>query len=66
MTDFEIVHNRDDSRFETSVDGLTAVLLYRPEGSSIVFVSTRVPPPIEGRGIGSALARAGLKYARAQ
>ena len=66
MADIEIVHNVDASRFETGVDGLMAVLLYRLQDSRIVFVSTQVPPPLEGRGIGSALAHAGLEYAREQ
>ncbi len=31
----------------------------------IVFTHTGVPPALEGRGIGSALAKTGLEYARA-
>jgi uncharacterized protein len=34
------------------------------QDGSIVFPYTEVPEPIEGRGIGSALARAALDYAR--
>lgn len=59
----QITHNETGSRFETTVDGYRAVLLYRQEGGRIVFTSTQVPPAVERRGIGSALARAGLDYA---
>lgn len=64
MTEYQIVHNQNDRRFETTVDGQVAVLLYRLDDSRIAFTSAQVPPPIEGRGIGTALARAGLEYAR--
>jgi uncharacterized protein len=66
MTDIQVVHNRDAQRFETNVDGHVAVLLYRVEDGRMVFTSTQVPRAIEGRGIGSALTRAGLAYAREQ
>lgn len=66
MTDYQIEHNEKDNRFATTVDGEKAMLLYMRQPDRIVFVSTRVPPAIEGRGIGSALARAGLEYAREQ
>lgn len=65
MTEYEILHNEQDSRFQTTVEGHTARLLYRRDNGRIVFTSTQTPPPLEGRGIGSALARAGLDYARA-
>ncbi len=66
MTDYRIDHNENDSRFETTVDGHTAKLLYRCENGRIIFTSTQTPPAVEGRGIGSALARAGLDYASEQ
>ncbi len=64
MTEYQIVHNQNDRRFETTVDGQVAVLLYRLDDSRISCTSAQVPPPIEGSGIGTALARAGLEYAR--
>jgi predicted GNAT family acetyltransferase len=64
VTDYEITHNEAESRFETTVDGHTARLLYRMADGRIIFISTQVPSEIESRGIGSALARTGLEYAR--
>jgi predicted GNAT family acetyltransferase len=40
--------------------------VYHTEGDQIIFTHTGVPSALEGRGIGSALAKAGLEYARAQ
>lgn len=64
MTDYEIIHNEQENRFEITADGQLARLLYRIDAGRIVFTSTQTPPALEGRGIGSALARAGLDYAR--
>lgn len=52
--------------FETNVDGHVAVLNYKQDGRSITFLHTEVPQEIGGRGVGSALAKAGLEYAREQ
>jgi predicted GNAT family acetyltransferase len=64
MNDYSISHDVDGNRFEAEVDGESAVLLYKQLPDTIIFISTRVPPAIEGRGVGSALARTGLEYAR--
>jgi predicted GNAT family acetyltransferase len=58
-------HQAEEHRFAVVVDGETAELTYRTAGSQIIFNHTGVPPALEGRGIGSALAKAGLDYARA-
>jgi uncharacterized protein len=59
-----IINNSNGHRFETSVDGHVAVLNYKQDGGSITFIHTEVPEELAGRGVGSALAKAGLKYAR--
>jgi uncharacterized protein len=59
-----IINNSNGHRFETSVDGHVAVLNYKQDGRSITFIHTEVPAELAGRGVGSALAKAGLKYAR--
>jgi predicted GNAT family acetyltransferase len=64
MSTPEIVHNTASSRFEVRVGADLAVLDYILSNGRIVFVHTGVPPVLEGRGIGSQLARAGLEYAR--
>ena len=59
------MNNAAENQFESSTDGKVSVLEYRLEPGRIVFVHTEVPEEIEGRGIGSRLAREGLEYARA-
>jgi predicted GNAT family acetyltransferase len=51
-------------RYEASVDGTRAVLQYERRGDSITYLHTEVPERLEGRGIGSALARTALEDAR--
>ncbi|HMM41439.1 MAG TPA: GNAT family N-acetyltransferase [Thermomicrobiales bacterium] len=65
MTDLgPVVDNPTASRFELSVDGQMAVAEYQIAGTMIVFTHTEVPPSLEGRGVGSALARGALDAAR--
>ncbi len=61
-----VTHEPEKHRFAVVQDGETAELSYRggTEGQ-IVFTHTGVPSALEGRGIGGALAKAGLDYARA-
>lgn len=58
-----IVNNVAEQRYEAIVDGEVATLAYRLEPGRLVLVSTDVPPNLEGRGLGSALARAALQDA---
>jgi hypothetical protein len=59
-----VVHEPSFHRFRIELDGRSAVLTYRPQGATIVFVHTEVPAAMEGKGIGGQLAKAGLEYAR--
>lgn len=61
----EVVHETARSRFVLRSDGHEAVLEYQELSDKIVFTHTGVPGALEGRGIGAALARAGLDWARA-
>ncbi len=61
----EVVHLPEEDRFEIRLDGHVAELTYSLLGSTILFTHTGVPPALEGQGIGSKLAKAGLEYARA-
>jgi predicted GNAT family acetyltransferase len=63
-TDLNVQHNPDSSRFYIQSEDHTAVLEYIQQGDTITFTHTGVPSALEGRGIGSQLARAGLDYAR--
>jgi predicted GNAT family acetyltransferase len=59
-------NNQAEHRFElTAPDGAVAFAQYRLANGRIIFVHTEVPPSAEGQGFGSALAEAGLGYARA-
>lgn len=54
------------NRFEAEVDGRLAVADYVLGEGIITFTHTGVPSELEGRGVGSALVRAGLAAARSR
>jgi uncharacterized protein len=64
----EVVVRNDpaQSRFHTDVDGAGGQLDYRQDPGVITFLHTQVDDELEGQGVGSELARAGLDYAREQ
>jgi len=64
LDELQVVHLPEQERFEIRVDGYIAELTYSLIGSTILFKHTGVPSKLEGRGIGSKLAKAGLEYAR--
>lgn len=59
----KIINNTLKHRFETEVRAKTAFLNYRLGSNIITFTHTEVPPSLNGRGIGTALVKAGLDYA---
>jgi uncharacterized protein len=63
-TEPTVQHDKPHHRFMVSLDGATALLLYKEEGDTIYFIHTEVPLAMEGKGIGGQLAKAGLTYAR--
>ncbi len=58
------VQNIPAKRFEVQVGSALAELDYELNNDVILFTSTRVPAELEGRGIGSALVKTGLEFAR--
>jgi uncharacterized protein len=52
-------------RYELDVDGATAFVNYRRSPGVISLLHAEVPPALEGRGIGSAMARLVLEAVRA-
>jgi uncharacterized protein len=60
-------HEPDRSRFVVDLDGedQRATSSYQRDGDTMTLTSTHVPGSAEGRGVGSALARAALDHARA-
>ncbi len=61
-----VTHNPQQNRFELDLPGGLSVLEYHLESGKIIFTHTGVPEAVEGQGIGSRLARAGLDFAREQ
>ncbi len=59
-----IIHNKDAQRFETEVEGHKASIEYILEDNTIDILHTRVPRPIEGKGIAAALTKYALEYAK--
>ena len=59
----EIVLNEAKQRFETTVEGHTAVVTFERFEGGIAYTHTIVPEALAGRGIGSALAKHVLEYA---
>ena len=60
----DVRHQPDQNRFAAETDAGTATLAYTMRGGILVFVHTLVPEGARGQGVGSALAEAGLDYAR--
>lgn len=60
----EVRNNAARGRFEVELDGEVAFTEYRLEDGAIVFPHTLVPKAFEGRGVGGALVREGLKFAK--
>lgn len=60
-----VTDNTAEHRFEVALDGETAFAEYRLVEHGIILPHTVVPEAFEGRGVGSALAKAALSYARA-
>ena len=66
VNEVTVENNERAQRYETLIDGFRSIIQYRLEGDRITFLHTEVPAALEGRGIGSALARTALEDARAR
>lgn len=62
----KIANNTLKHRFEVEVGPRTAFLNYFLQDGVITFTHTEVPKALEGRGIGTQLAKAALEYAKAE
>lgn len=65
QNDLDITHDASANRFETTVDGRTGYISYQERGDTLVYDHTIVPQALGGKGIGSALVKHALDYARA-
>lgn len=61
-----VTDNADASRFEVTVDGQLAELMYRRRASRLVLVHTGVPETLDHRGLGGLLVRAAVDRAAAE
>jgi hypothetical protein len=60
----QVHDNAAAHRIELTVDGYTAYSAYELVGRQIIFTHTEVPFELQGKGIGSRLARGSLDLAR--
>lgn len=63
---YEIRHNTEQHRFETSVDNLLCVIDYRLDEKNLTIPHVGVAKALEGRGIAGELTRTALDWARAE
>ena len=63
--DTAVEHDSARQRFTVCVQGHEAGVDYELRDGSMVITHTRVPAPIEGRGLASQLTRAAFDHARA-
>jgi hypothetical protein len=61
----DVTDNAEAGRFEVTVDGHLAELVYQRDGDRLVLTHTGVPDELEGRGIGGRLVRAAVDAAAA-
>jgi len=64
--DFEIRHNQANNRFEAGERGSAGFLAYTLAGKEMALTHTEVRLELEGRGIGTALVKTALDFAREQ
>lgn len=63
--EYHVNHNKKEHRFESSYDGIVAFVEYQLLDNEIMNIyHTEVPKPIEGMGIGSAIMKESLDFAR--
>ena len=60
----DVTDNAAEGRFELTVDGHLAELVYEAGKGRLVLIHTGVPDELGGRGLGGVLVRAALERAR--
>ena len=65
-SDINIIHNQKAQRFETTIDGQTGYISYQDHDNTLTYDHTIVPQSLGGRGVGSALVKHALDFARQQ
>ena len=60
----QVINNAEAGRFEVHLGDQVAFTEYRLLANGILFPHTEVPPAFEGKGVGGALVRAAMAFAR--
>ena len=60
-----VIDNRAAHRFELTIEGQTAFLVYQRSGDALTLVHTEVPPPLRHRHLGETLVKGALDQAHA-
>jgi predicted GNAT family acetyltransferase len=61
-----VVDNEGTTRFELTVDGQTAFLVYKRTPETLELIHTEVPEELQGRHLGDALVEFALERAHAE
>jgi predicted GNAT family acetyltransferase len=64
--DVTVQHDAVGRRFIAVVEGQEAYVAYVPDGTTLDFNHTFVPPALRGRGLAERVVRAGFEHARQQ
>jgi uncharacterized protein len=62
----QVTDNTEQERFEVSIDGVLAELIYRRRADRLILVHTGVPKKLGGHGVGGQLVQAALAKATAE
>ena len=66
LSTIKVKNNPEKKRFEIKVGDHYAICEYLRVSNRIIFTHTEVPPALEGNGLASMLAKAGLEFAKAE
>jgi len=58
-----IINDVSAKQFQLKVEGFVACIDYELESNVLILAHTRVPKELEGKGVGSRLAKGALEYA---
>jgi predicted GNAT family acetyltransferase len=64
--EYNIVNNKERSRFEIALDGEYAFVDYRWYKAHLAIMHTEVPPAYQGKGVAARLVKYVLEYAKQQ
>ena len=59
-----VIDNPAEQQFEAHVDGRVALVSYIRNGNTVILTHTEVPKELQGRGLGTVLARGALDQAK--